>query len=277
MKFTAIVPTRGRPEMLNGCLHSFAYLESRVNEVHYVACVDLDDPVTAEAAKLYQRRYPTLTILFFNRPPSLGQYVNEAAAKFPADVYLSLADDVICASPGWDEAIRKAVEEDPRGVFWWRTPETRKATYAIVTRAWHEAAGRIFTDLFPFWFDDMWLREVYLMASGKDIPMLDGARLNDIPLKTTRMRDLIFWDDFFHLVRYRRRIEARRIAEKFGWPDVTGALNFTPNHAFRARADKVAEVQGEKAPPDARYLQAKARAETILAKLGAAQLAIAAA
>ena len=274
MKLTAIIPTRGRPHMLAGCLHTFANLQSRKHHVQYAVAVDVDDPETIVAAKELQKRYPTLSVTIFNRPPSLGEYSNRIAERVPADAYCTICDDVVCVSSKWDDAIAKELEATPKGIWWFKSDPERPVTNVIMSHAWYKAQGRIYTELFPYWYDDMWIREVVVMATGKDVPQVEGAGIVDIPMGTTRMRDLLFWDDFFQISRPGRVAQARKIAEALGY-DVTVAAKiapvFHPNHEFRKRADDVVNIQGDKKPASPEYMIAKARAEKMLARIGMLQ------
>ncbi len=270
MKITCMIPTR-RADQIIGCVHSFAMLESREHEVTYAIGVDSDDPASIEAAaRVVQNRRASLTI--FERLPSLGAYHNELAARVPADVYTTLGDDVICIAPRWDAAIATAVEVNPKGIWWWACPPEREAIYPIVTEAWRVAAGRIFTDLFPCWYDDVWLREVAMMVTGGDVPRMAGAALIDCPMPTTRMRDLLFWDDFFHVCRPARLAEARKIADVLCPERDSDAMalmsaQFCPNDKFRASIPEIEKNQGDKLPVTVSYIASKQRAEGIMAKI----------
>ncbi len=278
MKITCMIPTR-RGDQVMGCVHAFSMLESREHEVTYAIGVDNDDPKSIEAASRTVQNYRA-SMSIFERQPALGNYHNMLATAAPADVYTTLGDDVICTKPGWDKAIAEAVTANPKGVWWWACPKEREAIYPIVSAAWREASGRIFTDLFSHWYDDVWLREVVIMVTGEDVPRIDGAHLVDCPMPTTRMRDLLFWDELFHACRPARVIEAKKIADALGIPrthDEIAALSatFVKNESFRASIPSVEEAQGDKLPVTASYVASKQRAEKIMAKIESIQAAAA--
>lgn len=280
MKITVIIPSRGRPEQLFATLRRMQKLQSvtedgsPLHQVVYAIGVDADDTETKGMAKLLSGpslRGGPICGRVFERTSSLGEMVNRLALDVPADVYCSLCDDILVLTEGWDAKIAEAVEAKPDGVFWWKTDEKRAATYAIVTEKWRQAAGRIFTDYFPFWWDDVWLLHVWLLASEDAWHYVD-AELEDRPQNTQRMRDLRFWGEFYKGRHDERMAEAERIREALGWPrtlspeklrtfaDAVTALS----PEFWADADNVEKRQGEKSPPTPEYVRAKARAEALM-------------
>lgn len=251
-------------------------LESDKHKVTYVIGADSDDPATIGMARLLADSPPIFggpcALAEFRRTPSLGQMVNTMAELVPGDVYASLCDDVIVRTAFWDEKIAEAVEAKPDGVFWWKCDEKRAATYAIITEKWREASGRIFTDYFPFWWDDVWLLHVWMLASEDAWHYID-AYLDDMPNATQRMRDLRFWGEFYKDRQQERIDEANRIRGALGWgprtlnPDKFAefAMRVTALSAeFFADADNIEARQGEKGPPTPEYLIAKERAEFIM-------------
>ena len=199
------------------------------------------------------------------RGPSLGNLVNELSLIAPADVYCSLCDDIVCETQGWDRQIAEHWTARSDGVWWWITQND--ATFAIVSEKWRAAAGRIFTDYFPFWFDDGWLLQVWLYAAGEPGQMLPIKLLDRAP-STHRMRDSVLWNEFFYSDRCRaeRMEEAERIRKALGWPDVS----HDPALEFKLRADaaewlaKVEDRRGDKAPPTPEYVQALDRIKGLM-------------
>lgn len=275
MKISAIIPSRGRNGLLVGCVHTFARLTSTKHEVTFVICADLDDSPTIAAAFDLRTMFPNVAVRVSDRRPALGSYYNEACVAHPADAYCAIGDDTLCTKPDWDDAIAQAVAGTPNGLWWWSCEGERQAIYPIQSHAWYKAAGRFFTDLFPFWFDDVWLREIAVMVTGKEVPRIEGARLVDTVTRTTRMYDLGFWDDFYQATRLARVSEARKVSAALGMPaELVNqmAVQLGPNKEFRATADQVVEIQGDTAPPSPGYLQAKARAERVLARIAMIQM-----
>lgn len=264
MRISVLIPSRGRSLSLMETILRMDRKATRLHEIHYVVGCDAgDDATIAMALALRQSGLPVVPRIG-ERPSSLGGLVNRLAEHVPADVYCSLGDDVHVLTEGWDVRIAKAWVQKPDGVWWWSV--ATGATFGIVSEKWRAAAGRIFTDYFPFWYDDMWLVEVQRYATGSVGDRLD-VWLSDRAPGTHRMRDLAFWDDFFWSRREERRAEAKAIAERLGWPPVADLdrLDISKNAAFDDAAKASIEAkQGERAPPTPEYLAAFARAKTLM-------------
>lgn len=284
MKISVIIPSRGRTHTLIGALNSLHSLSSRKHEVTYGIVCDEDDPATIGTAKSLQAVMP-VAYSVSPRSPSLGQLVNEMADYMPADVYLSLADDVLCLTPNWDDMIAQAWEKEPRGVWWW-TParEDQPVLYAIVSHKWKEAnGGKLFTDYFPFWYDDLWLLSVWILVYEGPMLTID-AKIMDCPRHTHRMRDLRFWHNFYIAMNPTRIKQAKDIAAKLNFPQskLVGAsvglpdlsisealskrLLETPKE-FEESMEKIVDNQGDKEPVTEAYARAKARAEKLMQQM----------
>lgn len=272
MRLTVIIPSRGRAFQLLASIRTAQQAESGNHEVTYIVGCDADDPQTIGMCQML--RLPTdkggpVTAHCFDRTGSLGEMVNQMALDVPGDVYVGLCDDVLIRTEGWDQKIAEAVEARPDGVFFWKTDPSRPAAYAIITEKWRAAAGYLYTSHFPFWWDDLWLIEVWVLASEGPWLYID-AELEDRPNRTQRMRDLLFWHDFFHRMKPKRIEEAKRIAAALGWKltGITEALAeeiLKPSPAFYAEAGNIERGQGDVAvPPTPEYVAAKERAERLL-------------
>jgi hypothetical protein len=210
----------------------------------------------------------------FERTSSLGTMINQMALDVPADVYCAICDDMLVHTEGWDEKIREAWEAKPDGLWWWKNPpNSQTATWAIVSEKWRAAAGQIFTEYFPFWWDDIWLMQLWMLASEGPFLHVDAV-CEDRPMRTSRMRDLRFWTDFFVGQLPARKAEAARIREALGWGPHTltpEAIDLFANRVcrmspeFLESIEKIEWTQGEvKTPPTPEYLRAYERAKAIM-------------
>lgn len=250
-----------------GVLNSFRSQESGKHEVVYGVACDADDHVTIGTCEILKPRLP-LCHHVLERTPSLGGRVNALAANMPADVYCSIADDVLCMTPGWDDKIAEAYAERDDAVWWWSMFHKEYALYAIVSEKWRKATGHIFTEHFPYWFDDIWLLEVWVLATESPFLYVD-AKLADCPKATHRMRDLAFWHEFWHFTRPQRVKEARAIASAMGWPepqlaDALAHIIGRPVQEFVDSIPKIEANQGDQGPPSIEYVKAKSRAQEIM-------------
>ena len=267
MKITVCIPSRGRPLGLALSIVAMDQKASGENDVRYVIGCDADDDATISASlELWKCGLP-IVVRVAPRPASLGGLVNRLALKAPADVYCSLGDDVRVLTDGWDTRIAEAWQADPAGIWWWCAQND--STFAIVSERWRAAAGRIFTDYFPYWYDDLWLVELQRYVTGKRGDRLD-IWLQDRARGTHRMRDLAFWDRFFWSRRDERRAHAREIAERLGLPTVVAMdwLDIAPNQNFAP--DEIEAKEGDRSPPTPEYLGALVRAQAMMQQKEAA-------
>lgn len=273
MRIAVITPSRSRVFGLCAVLQSLKYLESGKNEVIYSVISDEDDSVTAEFCNA--AKHIPIVNRVGPRPESLGGAFNEMAEWLAenkgVEVFTGICDDILCITPDWDEYIRKAVEKTPHGVFWWGSRGIH-SMYPIVTDKWRRAAGGAFTSNYPFWYDDLCLAELWTMATDSDNVQLE-CEIVDRPVRTTRMRELKFWQTVYLETRKLREKQAFEIAEKLGLPKpecpeyVRKLLDTRLSRVSDEWLDSIEKNQGETSPPDSSYLAAKAKAEALLASI----------
>lgn len=267
---TVITPSRGRVRKLAAALTSMNYLESGENNVRYYVVYDNDDEETHEFChKLKNEGFP----IGFRRGPrfeTMGGVVNEVAEYAKADVYLVINDDTLCMSLGWDKVISEACEKVPYGVFWWKNALPIETLYPIVTEKWRSVADGVFTDHYPYWFDDLCLIELWMMATDQEAIFLD-CKLIDKPVHTHRMRDLRFWQQVYNKTRPMRVKKAAEIAEKLGLPKPRMLTHFASriDEAFSGMtSERLREIeigQGDiNVTPDPSYLTVKARMNSFM-------------
>lgn len=268
MKITVIIPSRGRVRRLAAALTSLHQLESGENQITYGIACDDDDPATRVFCLGLQTEM-SVAVRTGPRPQSLGGLDNELAELIPADVYCVFADDLLCLTPGWDKKIAEAVKRTPHGVFWWKAYDGSLVTVPVVTEKWRSAAGGLFTDYFPFWYDDLWLCELWYMVTDQELLMLDIVA-HDKPTDTIRMRELGFWHDFYNTMRGDRVEHAFEIAKKLGLPNpimgphlherLKGQLVMTKE----VEEDVHRRNKSQAGPADAAYQAARSRAESLM-------------
>lgn len=276
MDISVIIPSRKRVRGLSAMISSLHLLESGKNRVTYGVACDQDDAETIAFCEATKKEIPLAHYVGEGRPKSLGGLVNHMAVNMPADAYTALCDDMLCLTPYWDEVIAQAVHTIPHGVFWWKNAFPEEVTCAIVSEKWRVAAnGKIFTDHYPFWFDDLCLLETWMMATDREAIVLDCS-IADKPQHTYRMRDLWFWREFYTATRRLRLKESYKIAERLGLPQpvLSSALAKSIGDSLermpRERIEQIERNQGEvNIPPDHNYLMTKERAKRILAEIEA--------
>lgn len=265
-----IIPSRERPRQLAAALTSLHMTASGEHQVQFCVACDDDDIGTKLFLTKAQTELP-IAVRIGPRPESLGSIATDLADHWRADVYAVFGDDMLCLSLDWDKTIAEAVEKTPHGVFWWKDGRGTPTLIPIITEKWRATTGRIFTDLFPFWYDDVWLYELWVMVTDSDPIFLDINAL-DRPQATIRMRELRFWTEFFHFMRAERLRESREIAKALGLKEpVLGEYTklFLDQHMLEDE-DEIQDImrrnKAESTPPDAAYNRAKERAVDLMRK-----------
>lgn len=268
MKISVLIPSCGRRSLgwVIGALHSLA---SGRHEIAY--CVGLDDPCEA----IHVADDCNVRMGIYGKLGSLGAIYNRLTAENPADIYCIFADDVFPLTVAWDAAIHAVHTQVPANILaWFDTAQPMLPTHPIIPHAWYKFAGdKIFTDYFPFWFDDTWLTEVYKMATGQDILIPKQLMLGGKKGGTNRMRDLAFWWHFFSRTRTIRMKIAKELQTKGKMThDFSGMCQeviragLDRDIAFRKKLPDMEAAGGDKGEPDAAYLATKSRAEQFLAE-----------
>ena len=273
MKISVLIPSRGRVRQLAASLTALWMCESGENEVHYCVACDDDDQDTREFLHAARMELP-INARIGPRPDNLGGVANDLALHWPADVYQVFGDDLLCITYGWDRNLADAARKTPHGVFWMRSARKDESLVPAVTEKWRAAAGGIFTEHFPFWFDDLWLIELWVMATDAD-PIYVENVVVDKPVSTHRMRDLEFWARFFYSMRQNRVEHGREIARNLGFPspkigqEFANRMNrYEPlSAAFSAKVEL--SNKAETGEPSEQYLMMKARAQELLKSLEA--------
>lgn len=267
-KLNVLIPTRGRPHQVAAAILSLSMLQSEENEITFCVACDDDDEETQKIVNRVRAEVRTF-VRIGPRPDSLGSLANDMAAHWPADAYVVWADDLMCATYGWDEHVAKALQETPHGIFWWSTARKEATFVPIVSEKWRAAAGRVFTEHFPFWYDDLWLQELWCMATDSG-PISLPIKVVDKPRGTIRMRELRFWHDFYTFMRTERVEEGRRIAKALGMPHpIVGPVLAQRLNEMSVVSDEFLEDiqvrnKAETGAPSAQYLATKARAEMLM-------------
>jgi hypothetical protein len=265
LKISVLCASRGNPEGLRTIIGALDMLRSDRSDVQYVVACDLDDKATIEVASFMQPQI--LRVFSDSHSKSLGELWNRCAEISPADVYVLVTDRALCITPGWDNYIIDAYNKDDTRITWWTT--NAGPVIPIVPEKWRQAAGQIYTDYFPFWFDDTWLQEVSSLVHGMPNFCIQAACFiqKRNPL-TKRMRDLRFWMDFFIAKRFERIAHAAKIREVLGLkePDMNPVFEWfaATEKLWDKDWKKWQEIMGDKSEPDQTYIEAKKNAEDML-------------
>lgn len=213
---TILCATRGRPDILKLAITSFDQTTFNKDLVDIWLLVDDDDSPTLE---FLESGWPESVGLSMNwivgeRPRTLSAGLNALwRAASNAGVYLATADDHIMLTPGWDAHLRKIFNDGPddRHLVAQITEVTRESDDLILwanSAEWSNTVGRLIPPYFPFWFWDMWIDQVSIMAGRKVQANVDMRPHSDEIAATGNMGNLKFWWDYFNLLFFERAKEA---------------------------------------------------------------------
>lgn len=272
MKIAVLLLTRNRLASLVTVAKALDVLASGRNEITIAARYDDDDSVAPKALAILHSAGVEVMPVVARRPVTLGVAWNEGIAALkalPFEAITFLPDDVIPLTAHWDEIIRLAIEDRRLDAFSWhnvRMPGL--VTVPAFSRAYLEALEEPFSAWFPFWFADTWIGQVYEFARGAAMPILTGLSLiYKEGSKTSNLRDMQFWVDFWGATRKLRIAEAAQVALRMGWGDLSTvtANAEAPGHGeYGWNVEAIERMRGDPAPPGPLYLKAKARAEAWL-------------
>ena len=274
-----MICSRGNPEALQATCLGLANTARYPERLRFRIRADDDDRFTVGACARLSRRM-NLEAIIGPRPESLGAEVNRLVASVEADHYAIMGDDVQPYTLHWDLALDRT-EQDL--TCWALQHPEQPPDYPIVSKYWIKACGgRVFTDRFPFWFDDRWLAEVGILVYGRLPPALPIG-LHAHKTRTQRMRDLPLWLEYYGVLEPERVAQAQEIADWLFALGRLGKQGFIKDKrleqledmrrfhaAYTAEALRILAPLHDLAPPDPAYLRAKVRAEAHLHRMKAA-------
>lgn len=274
MRLSVAIASRGRPCALIGVVLSLWRLRSGLHEIGFILGVDEDDLPTHRACELLATDEAPVAARCEPRAPYLGRVQNALIRESPtADVVTLMSDRTFPLTIGWDAAIADAVTKYPQRVLWWSCPTDPDTTIPIIPRAVLRAINNQWSPcLFSYWYDDTWRMEIDCMTHAAPALRVGSANYGGARAFTTRGRDFAFWATFFAATRPRRIYEARNLAATFGreWKEPTMEMleHFRQrDRQLIARAPEFEKTFGDPSEPGPEYLEAKAKAETIIREM----------
>lgn len=270
--------SRGNPNKLSAVICSLVAMAGRPDLLTFNVRVDQDDEDTIQAMKRLEKE-AQLNLFIGDRPASMGDAINQMILKNPdLDIYSILNDDTFPMTMHWDLEIQKAklIGSVKGEAFFgcWNQTLGPVPDYPIFSRAYLDALdnGLPFTDLFPFWFDDMWAAAIATYIYGRPLCRVP-INLMVKKSKTARMRDLAFWWEFFQTLEPASVQAAQRACDRLGLNiDILRDRPATRDTLLRgiakARADapNIEKALGDGAPPMPSYFGMKKQAQDIIAQ-----------
>lgn len=212
MSLTINLATRGRPGLLIETVRRTLPLMTE-DDTRLVISVDDDDMETWEALALLPSD-PRIVKDMRPREDSVGAKWNRAV-DYPADFYMPMADYAPAMTPGFDRMISDAGKVFPDGIgavygplFCASFPSVQAISHGLVQKF----GGKMYREIFPYWFVDHWVDDVVRMIDRVAFVDIDWDIWTHKP-ETQEKREPAFWATFFDSLRLVRRAEARRIID----------------------------------------------------------------
>lgn len=202
MSLTINIATRGRPQLM---LETVCVLISKLerSDTVLVISVDDDDAQTRDILPCLPSDQRIVADVS-PREDSMGAKWNRAL-KYPADLYLPLADYCLISTPAFDQKIiDAALFPDGIGCVYGPLCNASFPAVQAVTHGLVQKMGFMFPPYFPYWFHDHWVDDVLRMIDR--ISFVDiGSDATSRKPGTAEMREPRFWATVFDMGRLVRR------------------------------------------------------------------------
>jgi hypothetical protein len=157
--------TRGDRALLERFLGSLVENTQRYDLIDVWFSIDRGDEAAMAVLEELRGRVPFgLSWVEVNPSLSNGAFLNEAwaACTTRPGIWGFISDKVEVRTRGWDELVRRAFRATPDGVLFAHGHDGHVdfGAFGFLGATWVNTLGRLFTDYFPYWFDDVWINEV---------------------------------------------------------------------------------------------------------------------
>lgn len=171
MKFSILLNSRERPELLMQCIGNINGLATHPEEVEILIGCDLDDEKSREISKFLSQEYSNLIWFWEPRNKNLHQYINFMAKHASGQYLWVINDDAIIEQVGWDIVNEHQIEEiisklpDRIAYFQIGSNSADKvgdyAEFPMITREAYETLGILEYEEFSAWGADVVLKRIY--------------------------------------------------------------------------------------------------------------------
>ncbi|MCP4603018.1 MAG: hypothetical protein GY847_21295 [Proteobacteria bacterium] len=200
-----LVPTRGRPECVSRLFDSIEATTQEKQLIDVWMYVDEDDLETRQLAQKEASRYafPIHTVVG-PRTHTMGEMFNalrEQCATNPG-IYMTAGDKILFVTQAWDKIVRETFNQWPDRILFAYASDPvcgNIGAYGFFSGEWTNHLGQIFTEFFPFWYDDFWSATVAEMIQRKvKLEVEVTFQYEEGKGETQRLRNLMFWSMFIY-------------------------------------------------------------------------------
>lgn len=219
MKINISFASRNAPSNLETTLRVLKNLSTGKHEIKYILGLDNDDLSSCVRFQQEYKNDKSVILSIEPRPLTVGMVWNRCIKLFEADAYLPLGDDAMCLTQYWDEYVAELSKKFLIiSAFCAYSPHS--VVFPILSPKWLKANDwTLFSEHFPYWFNDTWVNEVYEFTTGKLMLVAKDLAFGGNEGKTRGMRDLDFWWGFFNATRKQRIRHGIKLRHKLGLED----------------------------------------------------------
>lgn len=168
-KISLLLPTRGRPLLVQRFFQSLMAQTANPTEIEVVLYVDEDD---VESHHLNCNGVGFVRII--GPRLSMGAYNQTCLNRSSGDIVILMNDDVVIRTPGWDRAIAGLAAEVPDGIFLAYANDlhfgAKLCTFPIISRKICQVVAKPYPEEYQSWFIDRHILDVFrrLQYMGQD-------------------------------------------------------------------------------------------------------------
>lgn len=169
MKFSLLIPSRGRPSLLRDFMRSVASTADKLSDVEFLIKIDEDDD--SEYDKMLNENFKTINYRLFVEKRSYNlsdDYYNYLAKRSSGDYLWILNDDCILGTPHWDTSILELDKKNQingrifyLGVAVSGTSIEQFSPFAMITRTTFEVLGYVQHPMVRNWDGDVVLWNIF--------------------------------------------------------------------------------------------------------------------
>ena len=221
---TILCPTRSRPKLLDKAVDLIDKHTSRKDQVNMWLLVDNDDLQTCTLIQSgWSEKFGIKVSYLIDDPTiTLGDGLNRLwQAASNGGIYMYMGDDHQMTTSNWDVTLRETFNSGPEDRFLIAQisdlhRDSDDLTIWAVTAEWLNKIGRFVPPYFPFWFIDMWVDHVSIMAGRKVMSGIQMKSAGGGGHGTQNLWNLRYWYRFFHLLLFERVQEVEKILHEIG-------------------------------------------------------------
>jgi hypothetical protein len=151
-----LLPTRGRPELLNRCIQSALETAKIPSDIEFIIRIDDDDLSYKDLPKIHNIK------VFIGPRQNLSQCFLYEKARGP--IYMIANDDIVFCTKGWDEIVIKEFEKYPDKIAIIygddKNLQHKRPTFPFIHKNWITVTGQLLPPYFSGDFVDTWFEEI---------------------------------------------------------------------------------------------------------------------